>query len=238
MNNKKGAFDFKFMIALMRLSFKCASLYNWSDVNISALWRTHFESKEDAPSYRTLRSWYSRGTKLARLAEGGSVYMLLWLAHADLRAPFVEADGTLAGDIANALRCPEHDSSTGSLVRDNIIPTIAYLSERCPIRLGDILPNDIISALGVSPSRLCCALDASDRLFSALPSNSFRSLPRSADAWESVNTVALAQQQEATHELTPLTPPTPQDIYDTYNTYRVSHSAHSSHFSIGVVRTG
>ena len=37
----------------------------------------------------------------------GSVYMLLWLAYADLRAPLVEADGNLATDIANILRCPD-----------------------------------------------------------------------------------------------------------------------------------
>lgn len=185
------------------------SLSNWADVNIAALWRTNFENKEDAPSYRTLRSWYSRGTKLARLAEGGktcftltkitsstladvptgSVYMLLWLAHTDLRAPYMEADGTLAADIANALRCPEHsesqsfdrdthvltrislvDSSVGRTVRDKIIPTVAYLSAHYPVQLGDVLPNDIVSALGVSPTQLCCDLDASDRLFSALPS--------------------------------------------------------------------
>ena len=36
--------------------------------------------------------------------------------------------------------------------------------------------------------------------------SSFKSLPRSADAWGSVNTVALEQIQEATHMLTPLTP--------------------------------
>lgn len=79
-----------------------------------------------------LRTWYSRGTKLARLAEGGetfriyspaashraythrilgSVYMLMWLAYADLRAPFVEADGTLATDAANILRCPDPGES-------------------------------------------------------------------------------------------------------------------------------
>lgn len=32
--------------------------------------------------------------------------MLLWLAYTNLRAPFVEADGSLAADLANILRCP------------------------------------------------------------------------------------------------------------------------------------
>lgn len=36
----------------------------------------------------------------------GSIYMLLWLAYTNLRAPFVEADGSLAADLANILRCP------------------------------------------------------------------------------------------------------------------------------------
>ena len=33
MNNKKVAFDFKFMIALMRLSFKCARYATWTVVD-------------------------------------------------------------------------------------------------------------------------------------------------------------------------------------------------------------
>ena len=46
-------------------------LSGWADVNISALWHEHLESQHDPPSYRTLRSWYSKGTTLTRLAEGG-----------------------------------------------------------------------------------------------------------------------------------------------------------------------
>ncbi|EPS97958.1 hypothetical protein FOMPIDRAFT_1080283, partial [Fomitopsis schrenkii] len=98
----------------------------------------------------------------------GSVYMLMWLAYADLRAPFVEADGTLATDAANILRCPDPDSPMGRVVREGIVPTIAFLSERFPIHLGSILLPESISALGVSPSNLCCNLDASDHLFGAL----------------------------------------------------------------------
>ncbi|EPS93189.1 hypothetical protein FOMPIDRAFT_1136659 [Fomitopsis schrenkii] len=222
MNHHKKSFDFQFCLALMRLSFKCASLSNWADVNIAALWRNHLANEQDPPSYRNLREWYARGTKLARLAEGGSVYMLLWLAYADLRAPIVEADGNLAMDIANILRCPDPDSPVGKLVRENVIPTIAYMCEDCPIQLGHILPTAILRALHIAPDTLCCDLDTSDRLFGTLPSNSFRSLPRSADTWESVNNIIQEQPRSISTPLTPLTElseldpslrqPTPQPV--------------------------
>ena len=37
--------------------------------------------------------------------------MLLWLAYTNLRAPFIEADGTLASDLANILRHPDPGAS-------------------------------------------------------------------------------------------------------------------------------
>lgn len=98
----------------------------WSNVNLAALWRDHLAGVQDPPKYSTLRYWYSRGTKLAQLAEGGeclrlhlsvgtqylnqyagTIYVLLWVAYTNLRAPFLEADGSLASDIANILRCPD-----------------------------------------------------------------------------------------------------------------------------------
>ena len=100
-------------------------------MNLSSLWRLYLSGEQNALSLRTLQNWYSRGTKLARLAAGGanvcavrvplcidhylgSIYMLLWLAYTNLHGPFVQADGTLAMDIANILRSPDPGKPSAS----------------------------------------------------------------------------------------------------------------------------
>ncbi|EPS92647.1 hypothetical protein FOMPIDRAFT_1137507, partial [Fomitopsis schrenkii] len=208
MHSYHNAYDFRYMVALMRLSFECASMSGWSNVNLAALWRDHLAGVQDPPKYSTLRYWYSRGTKLAQLAEGGTIYVLLWVAYTNLRAPFLEADGSLASDIANILRCPDSESPIGRLVRETIIPTIAFMVERCPMQLSDILSPAMILAIGVKPSSLCRDLKASDSLFGALPKNSFRLLPRNADAWEPVNIQhnITSPRAESRALLSPLTP--------------------------------
>ncbi|KAH9918424.1 uncharacterized protein B0H18DRAFT_1123031 [Fomitopsis serialis] len=201
MESKRGVFDFHFMVALMRVSFECASLSGWADVNISALWRDHLASEAKPPSIRTLQYWYSRGTKLARLASGGTVYMLVWMAYTNLRVPFIEANGNLASDLANILRCPDAESPVGRQVLQTVIPTVAFLSDQSPIRLGDLFTVDTLTALGVSADSLCGDLNISDRFFSALPSNSFTAVPRNPEAWAHFG---CSQREEPLSPLTPL----------------------------------
>ncbi|EPS94105.1 hypothetical protein FOMPIDRAFT_62802, partial [Fomitopsis schrenkii] len=107
----------------------------------------------------------------------GSIYALLWVAFANLRAPFVEADGTLACDIANILRCPDSGESLTHFTL--IIPTIETLGRLIPIQLGEVLSPQIVSALGLQPSSLCSELNSSDRLFSSLPTKYVLSHPSS-----------------------------------------------------------
>lgn len=100
-NSRRGSVDFQFMVSLMSFSFRCArlvhsfmkvfeatnryiiyvSLSGWENVNIAALWREHLATVPEAPCLRTLQNWYSRGSKLMRLAAGGravlSPYMSL-----------------------------------------------------------------------------------------------------------------------------------------------------------------
>lgn len=147
MDSKRGAVDFQYMVSLMRLSFHCArccssllvcfyivliptvSLSGWTrDVNLTSLWQEYLSQESNPPTVRSLQKWYSKGSKLARLAAGGeqnitglccsllyssctcsgSIYLLLWLAYTNLHAPFVQADGNLASDAANILRSPDN----------------------------------------------------------------------------------------------------------------------------------
>ena len=115
--------------------------------------------------------------------------MLVWMAYTNLRVPFIEANGNLASDLANILRCPDAgesksarimlralntqldlESPVGRQVLQTVIPTVAFLSDQSPIRLGDLFTVDTLTALGVSADSLCGDLNISDRFFSALPS--------------------------------------------------------------------
>ncbi|KAH9830347.1 uncharacterized protein C8Q71DRAFT_688010, partial [Rhodofomes roseus] len=165
-------------------------------VNLAALHREHLSQDANSPSVQTLQYWYAGGSKLISLAAGGSFYMLLWLAYTDLRTPFIEADGNIAYDLANILRNPNSESSAGRLVQSTIIPTLAFLSQQCPVKLGEFFSTNLLSELAISAETLCSDLSTSDRLFDALPSkyvsilnadirkcSSFRALPRSSLAW-------------------------------------------------------
>ncbi|KAH9907115.1 uncharacterized protein B0H18DRAFT_898559, partial [Fomitopsis serialis] len=100
----------------------------------------------------------------------GTIYILVWMAYTNLRVPFIEADGNLASDLANILRCPDPESPVGRQVLQTVIPTVASLCSRSPIRLGDLFTVDTLTALGIPADSLCSNLNISDRLFSALPS--------------------------------------------------------------------
>ncbi|KAH9834671.1 uncharacterized protein C8Q71DRAFT_711403, partial [Rhodofomes roseus] len=189
--NSTAVFHLHFIVALITLSFKCASLSNWKEsVNLAALHREHLSQDANSPSVRTLQYWYAGGSKLISLAAGGSFYMLLWLAYTDLRTPFIEADGNIAYDLANILRNPNSESSAGRLVQSTIIPTLAFLSQQCPVKLGEFFSTNLLSELAISAETLCSDLSTSDRLFDALPSNSFRALPRSSLAWAAFQSLA------------------------------------------------
>lgn len=115
------------------------------------------------------------------------MYIILWVAYTNLRAPFVEVEGNLPANLANILRCPdggecqEHfavsmlrykgdiESPIGRHVLQVIIPTLDYLRERCPMRLGDLFTADTLSELGVAQDSLCSDLGASDRLLDSIP---------------------------------------------------------------------
>lgn len=117
--------------------------------------------------------------------------MLIWLSYANLRAPFIEADGHLASDLANVLRHPDFGTCSkylvtypseptelhsylgtpiGRLIRDTVIPTMTCLKTHISIQFSDLFPQDMLAALGVPLESLCGDLTSSDRIFSFLRS--------------------------------------------------------------------
>ena len=48
------------------------SLSGWTgDVNLTSLWQEYLSQESNPPTVRSLQKWYSKGSKLARLAAGG-----------------------------------------------------------------------------------------------------------------------------------------------------------------------
>ncbi|KAH9916068.1 uncharacterized protein B0H18DRAFT_854224, partial [Fomitopsis serialis] len=198
---KGAAHDFNCMILLVQLVYKCASISQPNTVNAAKIWRDHLSQLKGPPSKRTFQSWYTLGTRFAKIAEGGknvhtqytphltisvgSVYVLLLIAVKGLRVRLAEAEGSISEEIGNIMRRPDTKTEAGCAVRDALIPLVAILRAECPLRLSDLFdPSDVVSQ-GLSAHSLCGDLDSSDRFFKAIASNSFALVPRDDFAWAS-----------------------------------------------------
>ena len=62
---------------------------------------------ENKPSYRTFQHWYTRGTRYAAVAGGGTVYILVLVAGLGLRTSLASIPGDLTCHLGNALRNPD-----------------------------------------------------------------------------------------------------------------------------------
>ena len=114
------------------------------------------------PHLRTFIRWNAMGHKFAQLASGGSVYVLLMVAGLDLCVDVSRALGRLPFEVGKMLRRPD-DSPAGRLVRNRIVPTIAYMRKKLPLRL------DTSSWYDLKHSHMdCTSLKDSDRFFDSL----------------------------------------------------------------------
>ncbi|KAH9913032.1 uncharacterized protein B0H18DRAFT_960643 [Fomitopsis serialis] len=224
-----AAASFWLMISHIRLAFRVARILELDNgksdegkLTVAGIWRREFEGVEGAPEKRTFQDWNTTGVKFARLAGGGSIYLLVLVAAQNLRVPLATANAHIAQDFGNLLRWPD-DSRTGRLVKDVIIPAVARLRELCPIRLDCILPAAPQPGVSRShfPPDLCGHLDASDCVFESWKLNSFSLVPRNRDVWRSCYdecdtsnafTNALIDELGPLSPLTPIDSPVPPDI--------------------------
>ena len=69
-----SAFTVQAMLASIYIAFitTLVSLSGWTgDVKLTALWHEHLSKEANPPTVCLLQKWYSKGSKLARLAAGG-----------------------------------------------------------------------------------------------------------------------------------------------------------------------
>ena len=104
------------------------------------------------------------GYKFAQLASGGSVYVLLMVAGLDLCFNISRALGRVPFEVGKMLRRPD-DSSAGKLVQSRIVPTIAYMRKKLPLRLDTRPWHDFEHSHGHLD---CTSLKDSDRFFDSL----------------------------------------------------------------------
>ena len=104
------------------------------------------------------------GHKFAQLASGGSVYVLLMVAGLDLCFNISRALGRVPFEVGKMLRRPDN-SSAGKLVRSRIVPTIAHMRKKLPLRLDTRPWHDFNHSHGHLD---CTSFKDSDRFFDSL----------------------------------------------------------------------
>ncbi|KAE9395718.1 hypothetical protein BT96DRAFT_997413 [Gymnopus androsaceus JB14] len=134
--------------------------------------------------------WLSAGTRWARLACGGSVFLLMVIAArpglADhLRSKTVTETAIIA--LANEIRYPNLDNPVSvELVQCEIVPLVLKLQEAIPL----VIPTMFAEALRKGtqiPERLDCRnLSTSDCYFMEFIAKQAKCLPRNTSLWASV----------------------------------------------------
>ncbi|KAH9916433.1 uncharacterized protein B0H18DRAFT_1124231 [Fomitopsis serialis] len=154
-----AAVSFWTMVNFIQLAFRVSSeLRRNKQQTVARIWCHKLKDikKGPKPKKRTFQGWCSKGVKFARVAGGGSIYILVLIALQGLRKPFGDCDRHLAEAVGNMLRCPD-DSATGQIITNIIVPYMVQLRQQY--------------------------LDTSDKDFNSLRTNTFRLLPRLKAKW-------------------------------------------------------
>ncbi|KAH9910184.1 uncharacterized protein B0H18DRAFT_1130546 [Fomitopsis serialis] len=145
-----AAASFWLMISHIRLAFRVARILELDNgksdegkLTVAGIWRREFEGVEGAPEKRTFQDWNTTGVKFARLAGGGSIYLLVLVAAQNLRVPLATANAHIAQDFGNLLRWPD----------DELGPLSPLTPIDSPVPPEFDLPDDVVisSPLRSSP---------------------------------------------------------------------------------------
>ncbi|KAH9924487.1 uncharacterized protein B0H18DRAFT_848227, partial [Fomitopsis serialis] len=135
------------------------------------------------PQLRTFQDWYKIGSKYARVAAGGTIYVLLLVVLQRARSQLGSNDTTLSTDVGNLLRWPQ-----GAASKDvkKILPVVETLARCHPLSFGQLFQLSALQEMGISPETPCSNVAASDHFFEGLTYNSFALAPRNHEVWQTL----------------------------------------------------
>ncbi|KAH9834244.1 uncharacterized protein C8Q71DRAFT_859901 [Rhodofomes roseus] len=187
------AASFNVMLSRIQLACKVTSMLADKDrayKSTQVIWDACLGHVEDALVYREFNEMCASGRKYARLAAGGSIYVLMVIALRNQRWTIRRGHVNLSTDIGNLLRWPD-DSEEGKMITESIIPMVALLARTCPIKIEEIMQDSALLELnGVPAEILCSDLAISDKLFESVRSNSFVLVPRHNAAWAQFDSIS------------------------------------------------
>ncbi|KAF8905587.1 hypothetical protein CPB84DRAFT_1676492, partial [Gymnopilus junonius] len=94
----------------------------------------------------------------------GSMYLLVMIACAKLKTKLLSIDAATIGVIARFIRFPSK-SPLGMLIRKNVIPAIAMLRQKYPLRMTCFFPTEFLQSFYVTQDVNCTNLVTTDTIF-------------------------------------------------------------------------
>jgi hypothetical protein len=146
--------------------------------NITEIWKYEFQDCSEAPKEHTFRNWYHIGCKYGAIVSGGSVYFLVLIAGLGLRTTLSDMSGDTPWQVADILRAPPQgkinfislnvklicikDSNVRDLIRQNIVPTIAFMQEKLPLTVSPLFKLSLFTGHILGNEMRCSDLNKSD----------------------------------------------------------------------------
>ncbi|KAG9308149.1 hypothetical protein JVU11DRAFT_12452 [Chiua virens] len=170
--------DFAFMISCMRLTLKCQSIRVQTKQNLEGIFEKELGGSCNV-GFQTFSRWHSAGSKFARVAAGGSLYLLILIAGLGLQKALTKMLGNLPLEFGNLLRTPPKESPSRRIIASNIVPSISCMMEAWPIPMAEMFPSEGLPSQFVSKD-----LENTDVFFDHFKTNSFGLIDRDVALWE------------------------------------------------------
>ncbi|KII89483.1 hypothetical protein PLICRDRAFT_109188 [Plicaturopsis crispa FD-325 SS-3] len=195
--------NFLLMVNYMQLVTKFQStMKRLGTTSVASVYNAEVAGVKSAPSYRSVSAWYAMGSKFAAIAAGGSIYALMLVAGLNLRTSIAGCDTNMPWALANCLRAPTHDTPSGNLTINRIIPTIARLRSLLPLHMASMFSPILLQDLCLPANIDCTNMDASDRFFESFKLHTFKPVERDTIAWGACYTSLPSTSSLPTHGLT------------------------------------
>ncbi|KAG1837772.1 hypothetical protein F4604DRAFT_1532350, partial [Suillus subluteus] len=190
-------FSFILMVTYMQLAVMCQSLIMNSNndasqekSNVLRLYIKYVANLKNAPVERSFYRWYSTGCRYISLVAGGSFYILVLIAGLELHKTISEVGGNIFSEVGQMLRQPE--TMTPKLIRDSVIPTIAWIRSQMPMSLQNLFCPSFTEHIGVGETLDCTNISLTDKVFGAFKQNTYSLPARDLAAWSScTSTIAM-----------------------------------------------
>ncbi|TFK46451.1 hypothetical protein OE88DRAFT_1648472 [Heliocybe sulcata] len=152
--------------------------------SIAGIYEKEVAKWENPPSKRTFYDWVEEGSKVAVLAAGGTMYLIVMVCLAGMKNAISAMSGDVAHAMANTLRAPDLKDPVGSLVCSTIVPTLSALRYVAPFNMSALFPTIYLVKKSLPLEVDAGDLAASDRVMDSFWFSHFSLVKRNPEAWK------------------------------------------------------